>query len=79
MDRKSKAIHPDKCSACLLPLPSGDLAQSVREQGSEPRPRHHMSGRGNLSSSETHQWGEGGMARESNGSCLEGSEGDRVH
>lgn len=30
MDRKSKTIHPDKCSACLLPLPGGDLAQSIR-------------------------------------------------
>lgn len=74
MDRKSKAIHPDKCSACLLLLPGDDLAQSIREQGSEPRPHRCTSGRGNLSSSETHQWGEGGMARESNGSCLEGSE-----
>lgn len=78
MDRKSKAIHPDKCSACLLPLPGGDLAQSIRERRQSPGHRRSTSGLGNLSSFETHQWGEGGMVWESNGSCLEGSEGSRV-
>lgn len=78
MDRKSKAIHPDKCSACLLPLPGGDLAQSIREQRQSLGHRRSTSGLGNLSSFETHQWGEGGMAWASNGSCLEDSEGSWV-
>lgn len=43
-----------------------------------PGHRRRTSGLGNLSSFETHQWGEGGMAWESNGSCLEGAEGNRV-
>lgn len=38
----------------------------------------NASGLWNLSSSETHQWGEGRMAWESDGSCLEGSQGNRV-
>lgn len=77
MDRKSKAIHPDKCSACLLPLPAVTLWIHKRARHSSGH-RRSTSGLGNLSSFETHQWGEGGMARESNGSCLEGSEGNRV-
>lgn len=79
MDRKSKTIHPDKCAGCLLPLPGGDLAQSIRQRRQSPGHCLSLSGPGNWSSSESHQWGEGGMARESDGSRLEVSEGNRVH